>query len=144
MVIASVFLLIVTFTCCALHKYYNYQMLSQFLIHLDMDQNLLFDDYKSGERPIIVTGFHNDTTRLELDRTFADLGLEVMRMVLIPGKNKAIVHFREKSKYQILEVLHRKPVYIGEFFFRSFCWRVEWRPTLKSLTLKSQHLPKSF
>ena len=140
MVIASVFLLIVTFTCCALHKYYNYQMSSQFLIHLDMDQNLLFDDYKSGERPIIVTGFHNDTTRLELDRTFADLGLEVMRMVLIPGKSKAIVHFREKSKYQILEVLHRKPVYIGEFFSRSFCWR----PTLKSLTLKSQHLPKSF
>ena len=140
MVIASVFLLIVTFTCCALHKYYNYQMLSQFLIHLDMDQNLLFDDYKSGERPIIVTGFHNDTTRLELDRTFADLGLGVMRMVLIPGKNKAIVHFREKSKYQILEVLHRKPVYIGEFLFGSFCWR----PTLKSLTLKSPHLPKSF
>lgn len=93
-------------------------MLSQSLIHLDMDQNLLFDDYKSGERPIIVTGFHNDTTRLELDRTFADLGLEVIRMVLTSGKNKAIVHFREKSKYQILEVLHRKPVYIGEFFFR--------------------------
>ena len=77
-------------------------MLSQFLIHLDMDQNLLFDDYKSGERPIIVTGFHNDTTRLELDRTFADLGLGVMRMVLIPGKNKAIVHFREKSKYLVI------------------------------------------
>ena len=94
-------------------------MLSQSMILLDMDQNLLFDDYKSGERPIIVTGFHSDTTRLELDRTFVDLGLEVMRMVLILGKNKAIVHFREKSKYQILEVLHRKPIYIGEFSFSS-------------------------
>ena len=93
-------------------KYY----VSHFLVHLDMDQNLLFDDYKSGQRPIIVTGFHNDTTKLDLDRVFVDLGLEVMRLVLVPGKNKAIVHFQEKSRYQILEVLHRKPVYIGEFF----------------------------
>ena len=105
-------------------------MLSQSLIHLDMDQNLLFDDYKSGERPIIVTGFHIDTTRLELDRTFADLGLEVMRMVMISGKNKAIVHFREKSKYQILEVLHKKPVHIGEYF----------RDTLPSETLAARDL----
>ena len=96
----------------------NYKV-SHSLIHLDMDQNLLFDDYKSGERPIIVTGFHSDTTRLELDRAFVDMGLEVMRLVLIPGKTRAIVHFREKSKYKILEVLHRKPVCIGELFFWS-------------------------
>ena len=95
-----------------------------------MDQNLLFDDYKSGERPIIVTGFHDDTTRLELDRAFVDMGLEVVRLILIPGKTKAIVHFREKSKYQILEVLHKKPVLIGEYF----------RDTLPSETLAPRDL----
>ena len=95
-----------------------------------MDQNLLFDDYKSGERPIIVTGFHDDTTRLELDRAFVDMGLEVMRLILIPGKTKAIVHFREKSKYQILEVLHKKPILIGEYF----------RGTLPSETLAARDL----
>ena len=95
-----------------------------------MDQNLLFEDYKSGERPIIVTGLHSDTTRLELDRAFVDMGLEVVRLVLIPGKSKAIVNFREKSKYQILEVLHKKPVHIGEYF----------RGTLTSETLAARDL----
>ena len=82
-----------------------------------MDGNLLFEEYKSGQRPIIVTGFNSDVTKLELDRAFTDLGLEVERLVLVAGGRKAIVYFREKSRYRVLEVLHRKPVFIGEYFF---------------------------
>ena len=117
-------------------RYYmaqNYQSW-YYMWHVDMSENLrkMLFGHKHDENGKILD--NNQTSRnctprhvdlrhaQELDRTFADLGLEVMRIVLIPGKNKAIVHFREKSRYQILEVLHRKPVYIGEFFFRSFCW----------------------
>ena len=82
-----------------------------------MDENLLFEEYKSGQRPIIVTGFNSDVTKLELDRAFTDLGLEVERLVLVAGGRKAIVYFREKSRYRVLEILHRKPVLIGVYFF---------------------------
>ena len=84
-----------------------------------MDGNLLFDEYKSGKRPIIVTGFTSDISKLELDRTFTDLGLEIERIVLVAEGRKAIVYFREKSRYRVLEILHRKPVYIGKYFHRS-------------------------
>ena len=80
-----------------------------------MDEyNLLFDDYKSGQRPIIVTGFNSDTTKLELDRALVDLGLEVERLVLVSRGTKAIVYFHEKSRFRVLDILHRKPVFIGE------------------------------
>lgn len=42
----------------------------------------MFDDYSSGSRPIIVTGFDPKTSKLELDRLFSKCGLGCTKKII--------------------------------------------------------------